>query len=129
MILLAVSIACVSASSAGLAIRYWGEPYAVCQVFKLLKSVPLAGGNYIGVYDVALTPGDPGKEVAYNHVVTMTPEKYVDLLEKKVWLLPPDLSQYAYCETPLSRRFMYLGLAAGILLWVVSFFLFRRKEE
>jgi hypothetical protein len=42
-------------------VRHWSEECEVSQVFKLTRAVHLAGDNFIGFYDVAITPIAPNK--------------------------------------------------------------------
>ena len=106
-------------------VRYFGEPGQVSQVFHLSKSVPLGGHNYIGVYKVAITPHNKIAQVC--HLVGWTPERYYDLLERRVWLWPVDDPPFAYYESPESQVLMWLALAAGLLLPVLSVYLWRKE--
>jgi len=120
---------CIAVFIATRTVRYWTEEYAVSQVFKLLRAVPLGGEYYIGFYDAALTPSNPDKTVEQGQVIAVTPKRYVNLLEMKVRLFPNGPPFYFFCETKTDWGFSYLLLGAGILLWILGFFLFRKKEE
>ncbi|HJT23088.1 MAG TPA: hypothetical protein VJ873_00815 [bacterium] len=107
--------------------RYWGKECEVSQVFKLSKSIPLAGQNYLGVYDVAITPIAPNEMAQTCSLYTVTPVKYMNLLDKHVWLMPLEEYQFAYFETPQAGTLHYLLLGAAVLLVAASFFLFKEK--
>jgi hypothetical protein len=129
LVLVVIALGCGGVFIAASTVRSWGEEYEVSQVFKLLKAIPLGRQNYIGFYDTALTPDDPKKLVELCQVVTVTPSRYLNLLDKKAWLLPMDPPRYAYCETPDSRFFMDVILGCGILLLVLAYLMARKKEE
>lgn len=95
-------------------VRTFGDRGEVSQVFHLSKSVAVGGGNYAGFYNVAITP--KGKIAQTCGLFALTPEPYVDLLDRQAWLWPPDAPLYAYAENSRSRVLMWLGLAAALLL-------------
>ena len=108
--------------------RYWGTECEVSQVFKLSKSMKLAGQNYLGAYDVAVTPIAPNQIAQMCSLYAVTPEKYVNMLDKRVWLMPLEDYQFAYFETPQTKTYLYALLGAGVLLLVAAYFLFKEKS-
>ena len=105
-------------------VRYFGGAGEVSQVFRLSQSVALGGGNYIGVYNVAITP--KGKIVQTCDLVTLTSAPYVNLLDRQAWLWPPDAPLYAYAESARSRPLPWISLAAALLLPMVGVLLWRK---
>ena len=125
-----VSIACVGLFAAAMTARLWAVDCEVSQVFKLTRSIHVAGGNYIGLYNVAVTPLTASNKMAQVcGLFTVTPLSYLNLLDKRVWLLPLNELQFAYYETPNTKRFLYFLLAGGLLLLVAAYFLFQEKER
>lgn len=108
--------------------RFWGVECEVSQVFKLSKSIRLTGQNYVGVYDVAVTPIAPNQMAQMCGLYAVTPEKYMNMLDKRVWLMPLEDYQFAYFETPQIKTLLYVLLGAGVLLLVVAYFLFKEKK-
>lgn len=107
-------------------VRYLGERAEVSQVFHLTRSVALGAGNFVGVYNVAVTPQEKLAQVC--ELVAWTPARYVNLLDRQVWVWPVEDPLFAYDESPQSRALMWAGLAAGFLLPVFSYFLWKREE-
>ncbi len=106
--------------------RYFGERGEVSQVFHLTQSVALGGGNFVGVYNVAVTPKEKLAQIC--DLVAWTSARYVNLLDRQVWLWPVDDPLFAYDESPQSRTLMWVAMAAGFLLAVFSYFLWKRGE-
>lgn len=118
--------------TAGMSVRHWGwgQEAEVSQVFKLLKSFPLGGGKYLGFYDVAVTPTKAEDKMARICVLfTVTQGSYLDLLDRKSWLLPLHPVEYAYLENRGTKTYLYLFLAAGILMMAAAYLLYPAKEE
>lgn len=107
-------------------VRYFGEPGKVSQVFELSKSVALGGENFIGFYKAAITPNNKIAQVTY--LAAWTPARYVDMLERRVWLWPGDDPPFAYYESPKSRVLMWLSLVAGVFLPVLSVYLWKKDD-
>jgi hypothetical protein len=121
-----VALGCVGVFVALFSVRYFGDPAAVSQVFELSQSVALGGDNFIGIYKVAVTPNKKIAKVC--NLVAWTSERYVNLLERQVWLWPVDDPLFAYEESPKSRVLMWLALAAGVFLPVASVYLWKKEE-
>ena len=127
--LMLISIALIGLFLAGLEVRLWGVDCEVSQVFKLTRSVHLAGGNYAGFYNVAVTPLTAANKMAQVcQLFTVTPVSYLNLLDKKVWLLPLNEYQFAYYETNNTKHFLYFLFGAGLLFMVLSYALFQDKD-
>src|SRR5258708_11597847 len=93
------SIACIGLFLTGLEVRWWAVDCEVSQVFKLSRSIHLAGENYIGSYNVAVTPLTAANKMAQVcRLITVTPASYFNVLDKKVWLLTLNELQFAYYE-------------------------------
>jgi hypothetical protein len=107
-------------------VRYLGEQGEVSQVFHLTQSVALGGGNFVGVYNVAVTPKEKVAQIC--DLVAWTSARYVNLLDRQVWVWPVDDPLFAYDETTQSRVLMWGGLAAGFLLPFFSYFLWKKEE-
>jgi hypothetical protein len=107
-------------------VRYFGDPGEVSQVFHLSQSVALGGDNYIGFYKVAITPHKKIAQIC--ELVAWTPERYVNMLERRVWLWPVYDPLFAYEESVKSRALMWAALLAAVFLPVVSVYLWRREE-
>ena len=128
-LLILLSIACFFVFAAFMAVRYWAEDCEVSQVFKHSRSIHLVGPNYMGTYDVAVTPLTAANKLAQMcQLVTVAPVPAFDVLDKKVWLIPFREFQFAYYETPGSHRLLLLLLVAGIALLVAAYVLFGEKE-
>ena len=123
------SIALIGLFIAGLETRLWAVDCEVSQVFKLTKSIHVVGENYAGIYNVAVTPLTAANKMAQVcQLFTVTPASYLNLLDKKVWLLPLNDLQFAYYETNNTKHFLYFLLGAGLLFMVLSYALFQDKD-
>lgn len=122
----AVALGCMAAFASLMLIRYLGERGEVSQVFSLTQAVPVGGGNYIGIYNAAITPNQ--KIAVTCSLVAWTPKRYVDLLDRQVWLWPVDEPLYAYNENSQSRTAMWVMLAAGLVIFITAYFLWKKKE-
>jgi hypothetical protein len=107
-------------------VRYFGEQGEVSQVFGHAKPVALAGGNYIGVYNVAITP--KGKIAETCDLVAWTSAPYVNLLDHQVWFGPVTDPVIAYEESPKIRALMWAALGAGFFCLVISVVLWKKKD-
>ena len=88
------------------------------------------GANYLGTYDVAVTPLTAANKLAQMcQLVTVTPSPAFDALDKKVWLIPFREFQFAYYETPGSYHLLLLLLAAGVVLLLAAYVLFGEKKD
>jgi hypothetical protein len=118
--------------TAGMSVRHWGwgQEADVSQVFKRVKSFPLGGGNYLGFYDVAVTPTKAEDKMARICILfTVTKGSYINPLERKTWLLPLHPVEYAYLENKGTKTYLYLFLAAGVFLMVIAYLIYPAKEE
>ncbi len=106
--------------------RSFGERGEVSQVFRLTQAVALGRDNFIGVYSVAITPRAETAQIC--DLVAWTPKRYVNLLDRQVWLWPVDDPVFAYDESPQSRALMWGALAAGVFLPVFSYYLWKREK-
>lgn len=129
-ILMLLAIGCFGAFVAFLEVHQWAENCEVSQVFKQVRSVHLAGDNYVGLYDVAVTPLTAANKLAQVcRLVTLTPAPYLNLLDKKVWLVPTHEFQFAFYETPVTQHFLYLLLGVGVVFLLIAYFLFDEKDS
>ena len=109
-------------------LRFMGMQGAVSQVFQKSLSVRLVRGYFVDGYNAAITPTRSNEVVRMCPIYTLTRWNRADLLEKKVWMWPPDRPWFAYYENRETRQALGLGLGAGILLLVGSAFLFARRD-
>ena len=124
-----ISIALIGLFLAGLEVRLWAVDCEVSQVFKLTRSIHVAGENYARFYNVAVTPLTAANKMAQVcQLFTVTPVSYLNLLDKKVWLLSLNDLQFAIYETNNTKRFLYFFLGAGLLFMVLSYVLFQDKD-
>ena len=128
-VLMLISIVLFGLFLAGLEVRLWAVDCEVSQVFKLTRSIHVAGENYAGFYNVAVTPLTAANKMAQVcQLFTVTPSSYLNLLDKKVWLLPLNEYQFAYFETNNTKHLLFLILGMGLALLVVSYLLFQDKD-
>ena len=124
LVVLALSLLLASAWGT----HFGGAECEVSQVFKLSKSVRLMGQTYIGVYDVAVTPIAPNEMAQMCNLYAATPEKYSNLLDKRVWMITFEEYRFAYFETPQFKSFLYALLGLDLLLLMAAYFLFKEKS-
>jgi hypothetical protein len=109
---------------------YWAIQSEVSQVFKQSRSIPLGRGSYLGSYNVAVTPLTAENKMAQIcQLYTINPTPYVNLLDRKVWLLPLEGFQFSYDETPQARLWTFAPLGLGALLMVLAVWLFKENED
>ena len=121
-----VVLGCVGIFVALFSVRYLGTQGEVSQVFHLDQATALGGGRFIGVYNVAITPKDQTAQIC--EMVALTQGRYVDLLDRQVWLWPVADPLFAYDENPQSRVAMWGGLFACFFLAFLCYSLWKRKE-
>jgi hypothetical protein len=123
---LLAALACIGAFAALFSVRYFGEKGGVSQVFSLTKSVSLGSGNFIGFYNAAITPKDKVAQTC--PLIAWTPTRYANLLEHQVWLWPVENPLFAYDENSKSRILMWALLVAGIILPMLSNYLWKIEK-
>lgn len=124
LILSLFAFSCLAAFVALFAVRNLGDKGEVSQVFHLDQAVALGGGRYLGVYNVAITPKEKTAQVC--DLVALTPGRYVNLLDRQVWLWPVDAPLFAYDESTESRILMWASLVAGFILPFIAFYLWKK---
>lgn len=109
---------------------YWAVECEVSQVFKQARSLPLVRGQYLGTYNVAVTPLTAENKMAQMcRLYTISPTPYVDVLDRKVWLFPLEEFQFSYEETPQARLWTFVPLGSGALLLALAFWFFKENED
>ncbi len=127
MVLILVVLALFMFFTALWSLHYWGTDCEVSQVFKLSKSIQLNGQNYLGVYDVAVTPIAPNQIAQMCNLYALTSVKYLNILDKRVWLISLGDYEFAYYETPQTKFLLWVLAGAGVLLMGASYLLFKEK--
>jgi hypothetical protein len=128
VLLFLVSVALLASLGLVFSLRFMGMRGAVSQVFKKSLSVPLARGYFVDAYAAAITPVQTSEVVRMCPVYTVTRWNRADLLEKKVWMWPPDRPWFAYYENRETKEAFGVLCGAGLALLAASGFLFVRRD-
>ncbi len=126
LFLFLAALGCIGAFIPLFSVRYWGEQGEVSQVFQLNRAVALGENDFIGVYSVAITPKEETAQIC--DLVAWTPKRYVNMLDRLVWLWPVDKPVFAYDESPQSRTMMWAALVCGIFLPILAYYLWQKSE-
>lgn len=126
LFLLPVALGFVGVFVSVFCVRNLGDRCEVSQVFHLTQAVKLGGVGYIGLYNAAVTP--EGKMAQICELAAWTPERYVNMLDHRVFMWPVDDPLFAYEESPRSRAGMWISLVLGLFLPIISYFLWKNED-